>query len=127
MPAQSRIDLDQALDFLRQKRLTREAKLDRRFEQAWADARAIIELIARKYQPLRIYQWGSLLRREHFSEISDIDIAVEGIAGPERFFALYGEAMDLTGLPLDLVEIEKIHPLHAQSIRERGRLVYEKT
>jgi len=40
-------------------------------------------MIVREYKPLRIYQWGSLLEDRHFSEISDIDIAVEGITDAE--------------------------------------------
>ncbi len=61
----------------------------------------------------------------HFTELSDIDIALEGITAPEDFFALLGDAKELTSFPLDIVQLEKIHPLHAQSIRKRGKLIYE--
>jgi hypothetical protein len=38
-------------------------------------------MLIKAYHPVRIYQWGSLLRPERFQEISDIDIA-EALAKP---------------------------------------------
>jgi len=35
--------------------------------------------------------------------------------------------MKLTHFPLDIVQIEKIEPEFAQSIRQNGRVVYERT
>lgn len=94
-------------------------------EQAVADAGVIVAMIARDYHPRRIYQWGSLLRPGAFRTYSDIDIAVEGIADPERFFALLGQAQAATRFPLDIVQMEKIAPEYADDIRRNGRLVYE--
>jgi len=34
-------------------------------------------------------------------------------------------ARALTDFPLHLVELEKIEPLHAESIRRKGRVVYD--
>ena len=34
---------------------------------------------AQAHNPRRIYQWGSLVETGHFTELSDIDIALEGI------------------------------------------------
>ena len=65
----------------------------RLLEQARRDAEAIVAMLARKYAPRRIYQWGSVLDGKHFSRRSDIDLGVEGLAGgAERFFAMYGDA-----------------------------------
>ena len=86
-----------------------------------------MDLAVEKYRPARIYQWGSLLHPPAFSERSDIDIAVEGIASSEDFLALYREGCELTGFELDLVQLEKAYPAYAASIRERGRLIYERT
>ncbi len=83
-------------------------------------------MIIKKYNPKRIYQWGSLLHPEQFSEISDIDIAVEGIGSAETFFKLFGEADAMTKAPLDLVELEKVEPVHRESIIRKGRLIYER-
>ena len=98
----------------------------RLFQKAWQDFDSILKIIIDKYNPERVYQWGSLLSEEDFCEISDIDVAVEGIESAETFFRLLGEVMELTDFPLDLVEIDKIDPLHAESIRQKGRLVYER-
>ena len=126
MAAESRIDIRQVAEFFRQRASARQTRLDKRFEQAWQDCRAIIELIIQKYHPVRVYQWGSLLDRQNFSEISDIDLAVEGLTSPEQFFALYRDAEALTNFPLDLVELEHVDPLHQASIRRKGRLAYER-
>ncbi len=120
------IDLDVVRGFLRNRELERSRSLDERFVQASSDFSRIVDMIIEKFNPGRIYQWGSLLDRERFSEISDIDIAVEGLSGPQEFFALLGDALPLTDFPLDIVEIEKVGDDNARYIREYGRIVYER-
>ena len=82
--------------------------------------------IAEQVNPRRIYQWGSLLDRSRFSEISDIDIAVEGLSGPAEFFRTLGIAMERTTLPVDVIELEKVPHDVAEQIRTRGALVHER-
>jgi hypothetical protein len=120
------IDLDQVRAFLADKAMKRRAELDARFERARADFAAIVELVIARHSPRGIYQWGSLLDRESFSGISDIDLAVEGLGGPEAYFALLGDVMELSAFPLDIVEMEHVGPENARYIRESGRLVYER-
>ena len=120
------IDPDRVRAFLRGKAAARRAQIDERFERATLDAQAIVAEIARVVKPRRIYQWGSLLSRDRFTEISDIDIALEGLAGAEQFFAALGLAMERSTLPIDVVELEKLPPTTAERIRERGKLVYER-
>ena len=105
----------------------RVAELAKRLEQARQAAAAVIEMIVSQYEPVRVWQWGSLVHGRGFSEVSDIDIAVEGVTEPQSFFAMFGDAEKLTALPLDLVQMEKIEPLHAESIRRKGRLVYDRS
>ncbi len=66
-----------------------------------------------------------MLNERHFSAISDIDIAVEGITDAETYFRMIGEADELTDFPLDIVQIEKIDPIHADSIRRKGVLIWQ--
>ena len=120
------LHLEECRRFLRNRNERRQAQLDRRFERAWQDARAIIALLISKYRPERIYQWGSLLDRRRFWERSDIDIGVEGILTAAEFFGLCGEADQLTSMPLDLIALEKIEPEFAEMIRTKGKLVYER-
>ena len=119
------VDLDEVRAFLAAKEERRRARIDARFARATRDAQAIIA--ERRVNPRRMYQWGSLLDRTRFSEISDIDIAVEGLAGPEEFFTALGIAMEGTGVPVDVVELEKVPPDVAERIRERGALVHERS
>ena len=121
---QVEFDYDSARRFLAEKERKRQAVLDERFDTAWADFRRISEMIWVRYRPRAIYQWGSLLNRRHFSEISDIDIAIEGSLSAEVFFSLLGDAEGMTSFPLDIVELDKIHPAHARGIRARGHCVY---
>ena len=116
----------EAREFIRRKCARERAENRRLFEKAWQDFDNIVALIIGNYNPVRIYQWGSLLTQRHFCGISDIDIAVEGIGSAERYFRMIGESAELTTFPLDIVEIEKIDPVHAESIRRKGRLVYER-
>lgn len=120
------IDLNAVRGFLRNKELVRSRLLDERFVQASSDFNLISGMIIENFRPLRIYQWGSLLDRERFSEISDIDIAVEGLNGPQEYFSLLESALPLTNFPLDIVEIEKVGNDNARYIREYGRIVYER-
>lgn len=110
---------------LRERQERRRRELEERLEMARRDFDRIVEHIAKTYGPKRIWQWGSLIDGRHFSERSDIDIALEGIEDPKTFFAILGDAMDMSSLPVDVVQIETIHPAYADSIRSRGRIVYE--
>lgn len=109
----------------RERQERRRRELEERLETARKDFDRIVDHIARTYRPKRIWQWGSLIDGHHFSERSDIDIALEGIDDPKTFFAILGDAMDMSSLPVDIVQIETIHPAYADSIRSRGRIVYE--
>lgn len=120
------VDLDKARAFLAERAEQRRARIDERFARATRDARAIVSEIAARVNPHRIYQWGSLLDRERFSEISDLDIAVEGLNGPGEFFEVLGIALNGTSLPVDVVEIEKVPADVAERIRTRGALVHER-
>lgn len=119
------IDLIKARKNIDNKYETRRLHSMERFTSATHDSLAIVTMIASEYRPRRIYQWGSLLHPERFDENSDIDLAVEGITDAETFFKLLGDAMKLTRLPLDIVQIEKIEVEFAEAIRQSGKIVYE--
>ncbi len=120
------IDLDAVRAFLADKERRRQTMLDERFAQATADFSRIVQMLVTRYAPRRVLQWGSLLNRRKFSEISDIDIAVQGIAGPKEFFALYGDAEALTQFPLHIVEMESLLPAFVEYINQYGRVIYER-
>ena len=126
MNADTPIDPDKVRAFLQAKADRRRARVDASFERTTRDADAVIAQIAREVNPRRIYQWGSLLDRARFSEISDIDIAVEGLRGPEEYFRAAGIALDGATAPVDLVELEKLPADIAEYIRQRGKVVHER-
>ncbi len=94
--------------------------------EALKDFKAILAMIIERFQPRRLYQWGSLLEPVKFREYSDIDLAVEGISSPQAYFDMVDAAQSLTRFPVDIVQMEKIEPEFADDIRQHGRLVYER-
>ena len=120
-------DTDAARKTLRIRREQRRRCRNSLFEQATADARQIITMLIEKYRPARIYQWGSLLAPARFNECSDIDIALEGLSDALDGLRAIDDACKMTSLKVDLVEMERIHPEHARTIRSEGKLVYERT
>lgn len=119
-------DLETVRSFLAKARQLGDADRVDRLRRARKDFDRITAEIVKRFDPARIYQWGSLIDGGHFSEISDIDIAVEGILDPQTFSRLLGCAEDMSRFPLDIVQIEHVHPAYAELIRKRGRIVHER-
>jgi len=122
----SNIDIKAARKFQQDKLKKQQEELDKKFQQASQDFNAICEMIIRDFQPESIYQWGSLLERNKFSAISDIDIAVSGIKDARKYFQLLKKAEELTDFPVDIIQLEKIHPLHKEMILKKGIEIYRK-
>ncbi len=119
------VSISKAREFLKAKKLARQERLDKLSSRAASDCESIVRMIIERYNPKRIYQWGSLIDRAKFREYSDIDLAVEGIGGPENFFGMLGEAEKMTDFSLDLVDIDRIEPEFADIIRQKGKVIYE--
>ncbi len=99
---------------------------ERLFIKASADSSSIIKMIIERFNPQRIYQWGSLLEKEMFTDYSDIDIALEGMDSIEDVLELERVAEKMTGFSLDIVELEKMPSAFSDKIRSGGILVYER-
>lgn len=121
------IDITRARATLERRRQDRAARLAEREKNAREAVQRILDLLLEKYKPLRVYQWGSLLHEGEFREWSDIDIAVEGLSDPLDGLRAADDASRLTDIPVDLVELDRIDPRHAATIRDEGRLLYERT
>ena len=119
------ISIEKVRAFLEEKERKKKEMLNLLYDRALHDFDAIQEMIIKRYQPRRIYQWGSLLDRSKFRDYSDIDIAVDGVDEPARFFKMYGDAEKLTDFPLDLLDINCIEPEFADIIKQKGVQVYE--
>lgn len=104
----------------------RKTKRRKLWHQANQEADAAVNHIITEYHPSRVIQWGSVVKPELFTEVSDIDIAVEGIKDPETWSRMERELADMVSFPLDLVPFEKLRREHQDSILLRGRVVYER-
>ncbi len=119
-------DIQAARDNLHRRQSQRRAELSKLVAQAQKDVTKIVAMLIEKYQPQKIYQWGSLLTPAKFREWSDIDLALEGLTHPLAGLRAADDAQSMTTFPIDLVELERIDPRHAETIRSHGRLIYEK-
>ncbi len=120
------IDIAKVRQFMYKKHIVRNIALDAHYTKAAHDFEQICTLIIAKYNPACIWQWGSLLDRRRFSEISDIDIALEGLRSVEEYSAILSDIIAITDFPVDLVEMERIGVENAAFIRKYGRLIYER-
>lgn len=120
------IDIKEAKKFIERKFEKKKEQNLELWKTAKNDFNEIVKMIIEEFNPIKIYQWGSLLNPDNFNENSDIDIAVEGIAEADRIFALWGRAMKMTKFPLDIIQLEKIEPEFAEIIKEKGIIIYEK-
>ncbi|MGK5091540.1 nucleotidyltransferase domain-containing protein [Deltaproteobacteria bacterium TL4] len=93
------------------------------WQRAKEDSQKIIQMIVARYDPRKIIQWGSILEQKHFSEASDIDLAVEGVDAI-LFMRLLANAEELTKFPLDLLRWEEIDSSFQRIIEKKGRVVY---
>lgn len=119
----SEIDVRQAAANLRKRIEARQRKDLEGWELARQEAEGIVALCV-KAGAKRVYQWGSVLQPERFRSYSDVDVAVEGLPDPELIFRLQETADEHASFPVHLVELEKIEPEYAESIRQSGKLVY---
>ena len=120
------VDSAAAARWVVRRRDKRREILRHRLQRAQRDAGRIISAIAEEYRPRRIYQWGSLVHTERFSEISDIDIAIEGMVCDEQALAsIWSQAELMTDLPVDLVVMERLEPGRANLIRRFGTVAWQ--
>ena len=109
--------------FMSKRRTERREHLRERLEQARADFDKIVRHIIHEYEPIRVYQWGSLVSGETFQDISDIDIAVEGIED-SAFLRMVDDCERLSRFPLHIVRLEDIRAVHRENIIREGVLVH---
>jgi len=76
--------------------------------------------IAKKYEVSKLYLFGSNLEPER--EPSDIDLAVEGIAG-FLFFKFYSELIFALSKPVDLIDLNK-KSLLTTMVKSESILIY---
>jgi predicted nucleotidyltransferase len=123
---QTTFDIEAARRSQRSRAKAKQAGLNALFQEASADFDAIVDMIVRAYRPDRLYQWGSLLDRDKFTSMSDIDIGIVGVTDPASFFRLLRDAEVLSRFPVHIVQMDRIEPEFREIIEQRGRVVYER-
>ena len=119
------VDVKAAAKRYAERRRRRREALQARLARAQSAAAELVDYIATTWQPRAIYLWGSLVHTERFSEISDIDIAIEGFpAGEPELSRIRDLADRLTDIPLDLVVLERLHPDRVELIKRFGKRVW---
>jgi len=119
-------DLEAARRAYRQRQEAKRRELADLHARAVEEAERAMALIVERYRPRRVVQWGSLLRPERFTRVSDIDIAVEGIEDMSAWSRMEAEVEALVTFPLDLVPLDRIRAQHREDILRAGRVVYER-
>ncbi len=119
------IDLSRAAARIREQERERASVRAERYARARADLERALEIIRAFPQVRRVLVWGSIRRPDRFTELSDIDICVEGVSAPEVWSAIERKLLDAVSLPLDLVRWETLMEPHRESICARGEVVYE--
>lgn len=113
-------------DFVRRRTRERDIARARLLERARADGKAIVRRIVARLDPSRVYLWGSSSRGDCFTELSDIDIVVEGVKEPCQLYEMQAALQQSTAFDLDLVNIENLPPALAEHIRKRGKVMHER-
>ena len=106
----------QRLDQHLQNRKVDEALLQR----AWRTAHRVAAMLYEDFEATQVAVFGSLTKRESFSEWSDIDIAVWGIPSDIYFRAVW-ETEDISRLfKLDLIDFESCKGLFRERIESQA-------
>lgn len=119
-------DIEAARASYRQRQEAKRASRLERWAHAERQAQQAVALIVERYRPLRVVQWGSVLKPERFTEVSDIDIAVEGIHDQQLWSDMERDLEKMLTFPLDLVPLDRIRPEFRDQILARGKVVYER-
>ncbi len=88
--------------------------------RAWEQARQAARVLRERFSATRVVVFGSLAHNLWYSERSDIDIAVWGVA-PENYLAAFGAVENATsGFEVNLVDPNDCFPSIRESIDREG-------
>lgn len=79
-----------------------------------------VRRIAQKYNVAKVYLFGSHINSAR--ESSDIDLAVDGIAGSD-FFKFYAELIFKLSKPVDVIDLKKKSALN-DMVKREGVILY---
>jgi predicted nucleotidyltransferase len=105
---------------IRQRWLAQQSAWKLRQEVAWEAARLVATLLRARFAADKVIAFGSLVHPGHFSDRSDIDLAVSGIQ-PADFFKAWAAAAQASPFELDLVDLSDCCSALRDLIEREGR------
>jgi predicted nucleotidyltransferase len=108
------------LPHIRQRWLAQQSAWRLRQEEAWEAAREVATLLRSRFAADKVIAFGSLVHPGHFSDRSDIDLAVSGIQ-PADFFRAWAAAGQACPFELDLVDLSDCSSVLRGLIEREGR------
>jgi len=109
--------------FYKEQEKKKKEELQQRYYQAWSIARKAAEILYQEYQAKKVVIFGSLKSIEHFSEWSDIDIAVWGIK-PELYYKAVARIISLsTMIEIDIVDPDDCRQSLKETIEKEGIII----
>ncbi len=87
--------------------------------EAWKAARDVAEFLRGRYGAGQVIAFGSLVHSGRFTEDSDIDLAVSGIAAGS-FFQAWGAALFACSFDLDMIDLAYCSPGLKAVIEQEG-------
>lgn len=106
--------------FYKEQEKKKKEKLKQRYYQAWSIVRKAAKILYQEYKAQKVVVFGSLKNIEHFSEWSDIDIAVWGIK-PELYYKAVAGIISLSPtFKIDVVDPDDCQESLKEAIEEEG-------
>ncbi len=113
------------IDFQRKKTHKYIKEMEKRRISMLEEGKKIADTIAKTFNPIAIYIFGSVLNPKLFESYSDLDIAIEGL-GVEDFYKAHAIAEDISSYNIDFVNFDRVPYLLKERIISKGIKVYEK-
>jgi len=119
------MDVSEYIDHHRKKAEQEQRETDHLFIYLNRLVREQVPDLGRKYNPEKIYLFGSLLDRDKFCRGSDIDLAVSGLSVGNHL-DLWGDLEECLQHSFDLVNLETADTRLSQFIRQEGVVIYDR-
>lgn len=95
-------------------------EVEQRKSKAWEIALQAANLLKNNFGAQKVLVFGSLARKTGYHFLSDIDIAVSGIA-PEKFYSAVAEITGLSSIfKIDLIDMDDCKPGLKKAIKREG-------
>lgn len=118
MLAPMSVSIERAAAHWRQAHAARAARAATRATSLRTLLPIVRHLLTERYGARRVVLFGSFARGDQ-NELSDVDLAVEGLA-PLGYFPALADLMGLLDSPVDLVEFERASPSMLARVQSEG-------